>query len=106
VAGSEIPVTVIRGARAEDPGSTPPQLLLESSSSIAGDGKSQRFGEEIGVALSGTRSRTHRLSATGQLLSAEGRDSLAISFDLPSVGQTVPATQRGHLSIHRIQGSR
>ena len=105
VAGSEIPVTVVRVAHAEGQPGTPPQILLESASSIVGNGKSQRFGEEIGVALSGSRSRTHRLLAAGQLLSAEGRDSLAILFDLPSVGQTVPATQRGHVSIHRIQGS-
>jgi hypothetical protein len=104
VAGSEVPVTVIRLARAEGQAGTPPALLLESSSTVTGGGKSQRFGEEIGVTLNGTRARSHRLSAAGQVLGAEGRDSLAISFDLPSVGQTVPATQRGHLSIHRIQG--
>jgi len=106
VAGSEVPVTVIRLARAEGQAGTPPALLLESSSTVTGGGKSQRFGEEIGVTLNGTRARSHRLSAAGQVLGAEGRDSLAISFDLPSVGQTVPATQRGHLSIHRIQGTR
>jgi hypothetical protein len=106
VAGSEVPVTVVRSARAVGQGGTPPSLVLESSSAVAGNGKSQRFGEEIGVTLSGTRTRSHTLSAGGQVLSAEGRDSLAISFDLPSVGQTVPATQRGHFSIQRIQGSR
>ena len=106
VAGSEVPVKVIRVARAEGQAGPPVVLLLQSSSSVAGGGKSQRFGEEIGVTLSGTRIRTHRMTAGGQLVSAEGRDSLAISFDLPSVGQTVPATQRGHLSIQRIQGTR
>lgn len=104
VAGSEVPVTLIRTARAEGQAGPPAAVLLESSSSVKGGGKSQRFGEEIGVTLSGTRTRTHRVSAAGQVLGAEGRDSLAISFDLPSVGQTVPATQRGHLSIQRIQG--
>ena len=104
VAGSEVPVTVIRLARAEGQAGTPPALLLESSSTVTGGGKSQRFGEEIGVTLNGTRARSHRLSAAGQVLGAEGRDSLAISFDLPSVGQTVPATQRGHLSVERMQG--
>jgi len=106
VAGSEVPVTIVRAAHAVGQAGTPPALVLETSSAVAGSGKSQRFGEEIGVTVSGTRTRSHRLSTGGQVLSAEGRDSLAISFDLPSVGQTVPATQRGHLSIQRIQGSR
>jgi hypothetical protein len=73
---------------------------------MSGSGKSERFGEEIGLTISGTRTRSHAFSAGGQVVSAEGRDSLAISFDLPAVGQTVPATQLGHLSIQRIQGSR
>jgi len=106
VAGSEVPVTVVRAARAAGQPGTPPTLVLESSSTVGGGGKSEQFGEQIGVTLSGTRTRSHKLSAGGQVLSAEGRDSLAITFDLPSVGQTVPATQHGHLSIQRIQGSR
>jgi len=106
VAGSDVPVTVVRAARAAGQPGTPPALVLESSSTVAGGGKSEQFGEQIGVTLSGTRTRSHKLSAGGQVLSAEGRDSLAITFDLPSVGQTVPATQHGHLSIQRIQGSR
>ena len=106
VAGSEVPVTMIRAARATGQTGTPATVLLESSSSVTGGGKSQRFGEEIGITLSGTRTRAHRVSAAGQVLEAEGRDSLAISFDLPSVGQTVPATQRGRLSIQRMQGPR
>ena len=47
------------------------------------------------MTLSGTRTRTHRVSTAGQVLGAEGRDSLAISFDLPSVGQTVPPPSAG-----------
>jgi hypothetical protein len=106
VAGSEVPVTVTRTVHTVGRAGTPPALVLESSSALAGGGKSQRFGEEIGVTLTGTRTRNHTLSAGGQVLSAEGRDSLAITFDLPSVGQTVPATQRGTLRIERTQGSR
>ena len=106
VAGSDVPVTVIRVARAAGAGGTPPTLRLETSSTMSGSGKSERFGEQIGLSLSGTRARSHALTAAGQVVSAEGRDSLAISFDLPSVGQTVPATQHGHLSIQRMQGSR
>ena len=106
VAGSDVPVTVVRVARAVGQPGTPPALVLEGSSTVMGGGKSQQFGEEIGVTLSGTRMRSHKLSAGGQVLAAEGRDSLAIFFDLPAVGQTVPATQRGFLSIQRIQGSR
>lgn len=106
VAGNPIDVTVVRAVHATGPSGTPAVVSLESVSQVTGGGKSQRFGEEIGVAVTGTRLRTHRLSPSGLVLSVEGRDSLALAFDLPSVGQTVPATQRGHLSIQRIQGTR
>lgn len=106
VAGSEVPVTVVQAARVEGPSGSPAALLLESTSALTGSGKSQRFGEEIGVTLSGTRTRSTQVTTGGQLIGAQGRDSLAMTFDLPSVGQTVPATQRGHLNIQRIQGSR
>lgn len=105
VAGSDIPVTLVRTAHASASSATPPQLRLESNSTVNGAGKSQRFGEEIGVAVTGTRYRTEQLSATGQVLGVQGRDSLALSFDLPSVGQTVPATQLGHVDIERIPAS-
>jgi hypothetical protein len=105
VAGSDIPVTLARTAHATGSSATPPQLRIESSSVVSGAGKSQRFGEEIGVAVSGSRVRSEQVSSTGQVLGVDGRDSLALSFDLPSVGQTVPATQLGRVTIERIPAS-
>lgn len=106
VLGSEIPVTVVRSVRADGQGGTPPVMLLQSTGAVSGSGKSQRFGEEIGLTVQGTRLRSHHLTAGGQLIDATGRDSLAIAYDLPSVGQTVPATQRGQLRIQRMSSAR
>ena len=63
-------MTVIRVARAVGASGAPPALRLESSSAVSGSGKSERFGEEIGLTLAGTRTRSHTLSAGGQVLAA------------------------------------
>lgn len=101
VAGAEIPTTMVRDVDARVQG-TPAELALITRANLDGQGKSSRFGEEISVALSGTRNRTHRLTPAGVVLGVEGRDSLALTFDVPSVGQTVPATQIANVRIERI----
>jgi hypothetical protein len=104
VAGAEIPTTLIRDVNARVQGS-PAELLLETTATLVGKGTSARFGEEIDVTIQGARVRAHHLTPAGQVTSVEGRDSLALTFDVPSVGQTVPATQIGRITIQRISGS-
>lgn len=106
LAGAEIPVTAIRDVNAEVVQQPAEALRLGSSATLAGKGTSSRFGAEIGVNVTGTRTRLRVLTQAGQLLSVEGRDSLALMLDVSSVGQTVPATQVGHVSIQRITGPR
>jgi hypothetical protein len=106
VAGAEIPTTAIRDVNADVQQQPTEALRLSSTAALDGKGRSTRFGGDIGVVLTGTRTRVRHLSQTGQLLAVEGRDSLALMFDVSSVGQTVPATQIGHVSIQRISGGR
>ena len=54
------------------------------------------------MTLAGTRIRTHRLSQAGVIMAVTGRDSLALTFDVPSVGQTVPATQLARVVVERL----
>jgi hypothetical protein len=106
VAGADIPTRAIRDVDAAVQQQPAEALILMSRASLEGKGRSTRFGGDIGVDLSGTRTRSRHLSPTGQLVSISGRDSIALTFDVSSVGQTVPATQIGHVSIQRIGGTR
>lgn len=106
VAGAEIPVTAIRDVNGDVVEQPAEALRLASVATLEGKGTSTRFGGDIGVDLKGIRYRTRQITQAGNLLAVEGRDSLALTFDVPSVGQTVPATQIGHLSIQRISGPR
>lgn len=100
VAGADIPTQMVRDVDGRVQGS-PPELALESRATLEGKGSASRFGEEMTVTLSGTRTRTHQLTQAGVINGVTGRDSLALSFDVPSVGQTVPATQLARVRIER-----
>lgn len=106
VAGAEVPVTAVRDVNGDVVSQPTEALRLGSVATLEGKGTSKRFGGDIGVDLKGTRYRSRQITQAGNLLSVEGRDSLALTFDVPSVGQTVPATQIGHVSIQRIAGPR
>lgn len=100
VAGAEIPTQMVRDVDGRVEGSS--ELALESRATLVGKGTASRFGEEISVTLNGTRMRTHRLTQAGVMMGVTGRDSLALTFDVPSVGQTVPATQLARVTIERL----
>lgn len=106
VAGAAIPVTAMRDVTADVVQQPAPGLRIGSRATLDGKGVATRFGGDIGVSLSGSRYRTRHLTQAGQVLSVEGRDSVALVLDVSSVGQTVPATQTGHLTIERIAGPR
>ena len=101
VAGAEVPTRMVRDVDGRVQGS-PSELALESRATLEGKGSAPRFGEEIAVTLSGTRMRTHQLTQAGVITGVTGRDSLALTFDVPSVGQTVPATQLARVTIERL----
>lgn len=55
------------------------------------------------ISLSGTDSTeaVYRISTAGRLISVDGRSSSALTISIPSVGQTLPASQRAIFSLTR-----
>ena len=105
VVGAELPMTTITEYQVRD-ASGRRELEVLGASHLSAKGSSAQFGQTIDIVASGTRQRTWRLAPTGQLAGAEGTDSLTLSLDVPSVGQTVPATQLGRFTATRIPAAR
>jgi len=105
VVGAELPMTTITEYRVRD-ASGRRELEVLGASQLNAKGSSAQFGQAIDIVASGTRQRTWRLAPTGQLAGAEGTDSLTLSLDVPSVGQTVPATQLGRFTATRMPATR
>jgi hypothetical protein len=101
LAGAELPVTVVAEYRAAEHAAAR-ELAVTADARVTARGTSTTFGQPIEIAGAGTRQRTWRLSPAGQLLGAEGSDSVALTLDVPAVGQTVPATQRSRFSVTRL----
>ena len=105
VAGATLPVTAVTSYDAHDAAGKR-ELEVVGSSRVRGKGTSTTFGQPIDITADGTRQRTWRLTPAGQLTGAEGSDSIGMTLDVPSVGQTVPATQIGRFTATRISPSR
>ena len=105
VVGADVPMSIATEYQARD-ATGRRELEVVGASQLRAKGSSAQFGQTIDIVASGTRQRTWRLSPTGQLAGAEGSDSLTLSLDVPSVGQTVPATQLGRFTATRIPAVR
>jgi len=105
VVGADLPMTAVTNYLAQDAAGRK-ELEIVGRSTLAAKGTSAQFGQPIDIAASGTRQRTWRLTPTGQVTGAEGSDSLAMMLDVPSVGQTVPATQISRFSATRLPAAR
>ena len=103
--GADVPMSIATEYQARDAAGRR-ELEVVGASQLRAKGSSAQFGQTIDIVASGTRQRTWRLSPTGQLAGAEGSDSLTLSLDVPSVGQTVPATQLGRFTATRIPAVR
>lgn len=101
VVGADLPMATVTEYQARDAAGRK-ELEIVGSSRLAAKGTSAQFGQPIDITASGTRQRTWRLTPTGQVTGAEGSDSLAMTLDVPSVGQTVPATQLGRFTATRL----
>lgn len=101
LAGAELPTTVVREYRAAE---GPARLTLDVSADaqLGARGTSTQFGQPIEIDARGTRHHRWRLTPGGQLEGGEASDTLRLTLDVPSVGQTVPATQVGHTTTTRI----
>jgi hypothetical protein len=105
VVGAELPMTTITEYQVRVP-SGRRELEVLGASQLGAKGSSTQFGQTIDIVASGIRQRTWRLTPTGQVAGAEGSDSLTLSLDVPSVGQTVPATQLGRFTATRMPATR
>jgi hypothetical protein len=56
------------------------------------------------ISLSGTDSTdaVYRISSQGRLLAVDGSSNSALTISIPSVGQTLPASQRAVFSLARL----
>jgi hypothetical protein len=105
VVGADLPMSIATEYQARETTGRR-ELEVLGTSQLRAKGSSAQFGQAIDIEASGTRQRSWRLSPTGQLVGAEGSDSLTLSLDVPSVGQTVPATQLGRFTATRIPAAR
>jgi len=105
VVGADLPMTAITEYLAQDAAGRK-ELEIVGRSTLTAKGTSAQFGQPIEIAASGTRKRTWRLTPAGQVTGAEGSDSLTMMLDVPSVGQTVPATQIGRFTATRLPAPR
>jgi hypothetical protein len=105
VVGADLPMSIATEYHARDAAGRP-ELEVLGASRLSAKGTSAQFGQTIDIAASGTGQRTWRLSPAGQVTGAEGSDSLTLSLDVPSVGQTVPAIQFGRFTATRIPAAR
>ncbi|HEX5633366.1 MAG TPA: hypothetical protein VFX50_09065, partial [Gemmatimonadales bacterium] len=105
LAGAELPVTTVTDYRAAETAGAR-ELAITGDTRVSAKDTSATFGQPIEITASGVRQRTWLLSAGGQLVSAEGSDSVAMTLDVPSVGQTVPATQRTRFVVTRVGAAR
>jgi hypothetical protein len=101
VVGTELPMTTVTEYQARDAQGRR-ELEVSGASRLSAKGSSAQFGQPIDITANGTRQRTWRLTPAGQVTAVEGSDSLAMSLDVPSVGQTVPATQVGRITATRL----
>ena len=105
IVGADLPMSIATEYQARD-ATGRRELEVVGASQLRAKGASAQFGQTIDIVANGTRQRTWRLSTAGQLTAAEGTDSLMLSLDVPSVGQTVPATQLGRFTATRIPAAR
>jgi hypothetical protein len=101
LAGAELPTTVVREYHAAE-GPARLTLDLSADAQLSARGTSTQFGQPIEIDARGTRHHRWRLTPAGQLEGGEASDTLRLTLEVPSVGQTVPATQVGHTTTTRI----
>lgn len=77
-------------------------LPIEAEGELEQQGSGTQFGQQVQLDASGTRHTTYLMSGAGFLLEATGRDSTAMVFTVPEIGQSIHATQRGTFSVARL----
>ncbi|HEU4697757.1 MAG TPA: hypothetical protein VFS40_01105 [Gemmatimonadales bacterium] len=74
-------------------------LRITADVAVAQTGTGQMSGQPVQVQGSGNRHQEHLLDVDGRLLQATGRDSVAMTYTVPAMGQSVPAVQVGSFTL-------
>jgi hypothetical protein len=82
-----------------------PVLRIEARAEVERRGSEDRDGRIIELAGTGIDSTSYFLGPHGRFLGAEGADSVAMTFTVPAVGQSVPVYQMGHYRLEQAQES-
>ena len=83
-----------------------PVLRIEARADVERQGSEDRDGRIIELAGTGIDSTSYFLGPQGRFLGAEGADSVAMTFTIPAVGQSVPVYQMGHYRLEQVREPR
>ncbi len=83
-----------------------PVLRIEARADLERHGSEDRDGRIIELAGTGIDSTSYFLGPHGRFLGAEGADSVAMTFTIPAVGQSVPVYQMGHYRLEQVREPR
>lgn len=81
----------------------PPVLRVEGRASLERWGREERGGRAIELEGTGVDSITFYFGSGGRFAGAEGADSVAMTFTIPAVGQSVPVYQIGRYRLLEIR---
>jgi hypothetical protein len=77
-------------------------LRVEGRASLVRWGKEERGGRAIELEGTGVDSISFYFGAGGRFAGAEGTDSVAMTFTIPAVGQSVPVYQIGRYQLREL----
>ncbi len=80
-------------------------LRIEGRAQLQRSGRDEQAGRTIELEGTGVDSTTWLLGAGGRFVGAEGADSVALTFNIPEVGQSVPVIQVGRYWLRELVAS-
>lgn len=86
----------------QDLGAAPQVLRVEGRADLVRWGREERAGRTIELEGTGVDSVTFFFGAGGRFVGAEGADSVAMTFNIPAVGQSVPVYQVGRYRVREM----
>jgi hypothetical protein len=83
----------------QDWDTVPTVIRIESRASLVRWGREERGGRTIELEGTGVDSISFYFGSGGRFSGAEGADSVAMTFTIPAVGQSVPVYQIGRYQL-------
>ncbi len=99
VAQTERALTLFHVPEQQDEDTVPTMLRIEGRARIERWGTEERGGRTIQLEGTGVDSISFYFGAGGRFAGAEGADSVAMTFTIPAVGQSVPVYQIGRYQL-------